>query len=157
MTLRSQPLVEKLLEKVHISSKCWLFQGALSPDGYGCMFVDKKHVSAHRLAYLLFCGDIPKRMHVLHKCDTPNCVRPSHLFLGTHLENMRDMYTKERRPHPRGERNGNSKLTQAQALEILLSSGPAEIFTKKFGISANTVCNIRTGKRWKHLDVNNQG
>ena len=83
---------------------CWLWQGARSKRGYGCM-TDKprnKIWRVHRLSWELANGPIPEDICVLHRCDVPNCVRPEHLFLGTQLENIKDRDKKGRQA--KGER-----------------------------------------------------
>jgi hypothetical protein len=77
-------------------SGCWEFQGALLPNGYGKKWHNKKCWLAHRLAYYKKYGAIPADMHVCHKCDNRKCINPDHLFLGTRLDNMRDMIAKGR-------------------------------------------------------------
>lgn len=72
----------------------WLF--AADRKGYGVVRFDGKPRRAHRVAFLLSGGSIPKGRGVLHRCDTPLCVNPDHLFVGTALENTRDMIVKGR-------------------------------------------------------------
>jgi len=78
----------------------WLWTASRDPDGYGhfSRFGRREpNEKAHKVAYIINSGEeIPNGLHVLHKCDNPPCVRPSHLWLGTHMENMQDMIKKGR-------------------------------------------------------------
>ena len=69
--------------------------------GYGMIrlggMAEKKPAS--RVSWMLHFGPIPDGMHVLHKCDNPECTNPDHLFLGTHADNMRDKTSKGRNGH----------------------------------------------------------
>ena len=78
---------------------CWEIQGgAFVPYGYIRIRVNGRNVIAHRFSYSVHVGPIPSGLHVLHRCDNPRCVRPDHLFLGTHTDNMRDRAAKGRHP-----------------------------------------------------------
>lgn len=75
---------------------CWLWTGALNNKGYGhAGYGNRKTISASRLSYIAFIGD-PGELNVLHKCDTPSCVNPDHLFVGTQHENIKDCIAKGR-------------------------------------------------------------
>jgi len=76
---------------------CWIWMGAVRDDGYGAVSGDYPTRTAHRLAKMLAGADVPARMHVCHRCDTPLCVNPNHLFVGTAFDNMADMTRKGRR------------------------------------------------------------
>jgi len=75
---------------------CWYWTGRLDKQEYGQTKHNNKQISAHRLSWILFRGEIPHPMHVCHHCDTPKCVNPDHLFLGTHRDNMQDALKKGR-------------------------------------------------------------
>lgn len=100
---------------------CWLFTN-VHRGGYGIFKVNNKQWRAHRLAWRLIKGEIPKELYVLHKCDVKNCVNPKHLFLGNANDNLKDCMGKGRfrvasgknhgtKTHPeriaRGERHGS--------------------------------------------------
>ena len=95
-TLKAVPdavLVSRLLarRRVNPETGCWEWQGRRDRWGYGRITVSHWRRSVHRLAASLFLGfDLASRQHVLHRCDNPGCFRPDHLFLGSHLDNMRD-------------------------------------------------------------------
>lgn len=77
---------------------CWLWTNALDKDGYGFIFIDRKTSSkrAHRFSWALHNGKIPYGGVIMHKCDTPSCVNPEHLVLGTHADNIFDKTSKHR-------------------------------------------------------------
>lgn len=76
---------------------CWLWtRSTLQSGGYGVISLNKKPHRVHVLSYRLFVGEIGPGMFVCHKCDTPPCFNPDHLFLGTQADNMRDASKKKR-------------------------------------------------------------
>ena len=136
---------------------CWMWTGCCDAEGYGVAWGGKtmRKVAAHRLSWKLAMGPIPPGMCVCHHCDTSGCVNPAHLFLGTHADNMRDMYSKKR--HPRsgacGEASGKAKLTENEVREIRALHGTMTYkeIAKQFGIGKTTVWTILSGRTWRHL------
>lgn len=116
------------------------------------------NVGAHRFSYELHNGPIPEGMFVCHSCDNPPCVNPAHLWIGTHLDNMRDCAEKDRTgsyEHYKGEAHGWHKLTNDDIREIrkLRASGVKEReVAKRFGVCRNTIGNIISGRSWSHVD-----
>lgn len=147
----AKPLIERFIEKIEIQQSCWIWTGAVNANGYGSMWDGEKPETASRLSYRLLIGQIPEGLFVLHRCDNPLCVKPSHLFAGTHIENMHDRDIKGRAAKVSGSLNPMAKLTEEQAKEIKLSSLPIAHYTKKFSVSESVISNIRKGKTWKHL------
>lgn len=82
---------------VEPNTGCWLWTMCVDKDGYG-IFQEKTRttVKAHRFSWKVHRGDVAKGTFICHKCDTPSCVNPEHLFLGTALENNRDCAVKKR-------------------------------------------------------------
>jgi hypothetical protein len=115
---------------------CWMWTASTVKDGYGYYKLSNgKSGRAHRISWELANGDIPKKMCVLHKCDTPRCVNPDHLFLGTDADNVKDMMQKGRGKWGiplSGENHYNFKLTDQQVLEIK-ALGP---YKKQYEIAA---------------------
>lgn len=138
---------------------CWLWLAGVGASGYGHFSLPSakgyRMRSAHRVSWEIHNGKIPEGMHVCHHCDVKVCVNPSHLFIGTHSDNMRDKESKGRGVYPDrvGQSNGNSKLTALQVVEIRDFRGPARgrniYLSKKFGVHVSTVSRIINGKGWK--------
>jgi len=139
--------------RVKKTDGCWLWQGAVNTTGYGMVsWSGKKNIVAHRLAYELLRGPITAGLFALHKCDTPRCVNPDHIFLGTDADNKADCVAKDR--HSRGSRNGQAKITEAQVAELRRLRGEGWKFKNlaaRFGISPTTAINIYNRKLWKHV------
>lgn len=95
----SNGLAARFWLNVQKTEGCWLWTGRRDGAGYGQIFVQGRRIGVHRLSWLLNCGEIPEGLFVCHHCDVPLCVRPDHLFVGTHDDNMRDAAIKGRMAH----------------------------------------------------------
>jgi hypothetical protein len=148
------PVKYRLLSRriVDENSGCWLWQGSKDSSGYGSINVRGKIVSSHRHSYQEFVGPIPDSMQVLHRCDTPACFNPDHLFLGTHAENMRDRERKGRAGHKRGADRLFAKLNDEKVRNIRADDRPYSEIMKEYGISHGLVSMVKTRKMWKHVE-----
>ena len=99
---------------------CWVWKGCRNAKGYGSfrLRAGQNPFPAHRASFSLFCGEIPEGVHVLHSCDNPPCVRPSHLFLGTNADNIRDREEKGRGVRLSGDANAATKISDSDAVKI---------------------------------------
>jgi len=88
---------------------CWNWLGTLDRYGYGKFKVNNRTVKAHRYSYHLHYGDFDESLHVLHHCDHPCCVNPSHLFLGTNRDNVADRTAKKRHAQTSKRLTANEK------------------------------------------------
>jgi hypothetical protein len=152
---------------------CWLWLGRPDRGGYGRL--TSRGILAHRYAWEQQNGPIPTGSHhgttcVLHRCDNPICVRPEHLFLGTHADNMLDMYAKKRDGdgrrglnngvhrypdrYPRGEARPEAKLTEAQvrAMRAEHEAGATSIgLGQRYGVSQAQAYRVVKRQSWRHV------
>ena len=104
---------------------CWIWKLSKDKDGYGYFSINGKTLKAHRVSYIIHYGEIKEGMHILHSCDNPSCVNPSHLRQGDEKENAKDREERNSKYHPKGKDVYNAKFNNEQILEIrsLYSSG----------------------------------
>lgn len=151
------PLAERFWEKVDNTpgqgpnGDCWIWKGTLNKDGYGMINVDGRPTRAHIVSYEMTKGPVEHGLCVCHFCDIRQCIRPSHLWLGTPGENVRDMFAKGRGNSPKGERAHASKLTTEQVTSIIADPRRGSDIARAYGVSPSTICMIKKGLRWKHL------
>lgn len=139
--------------------ECWPWIGFTNKKGYG-QFHDgkgKKRFTerAHRYAWKVSKGRIPKGKNVLHECDNPPCCNPRHLWTGTQLDNMRDMAAKGRRVNQIGSKHGRAKLNERAVASLRRRQAAGKIsyswIMKKYGLSKRTVAMMIKRLTWKHV------
>lgn len=146
------------------NSGCWLWEKAVLPDGYGQCSVAGHPTRTHRLAYTAFVGPIPAGLSVLHKCDVPACINPSHLFVGTQQDNMIDAGRKgriflQRSPEKSwlwghgkfGELSPRAKLSAAAVADIQSRQDSTKTLMQRYAVSKSTIDRIRAGHWGKPL------
>lgn len=126
------------------ADSCWLWDKPGS-DGYGrfTLFNYGPSIHASRASWMIYVGPVPVDRHVLHACDTPLCVNPKHLFLGTNAENVADKVAKGR--HPRGMNHPSAKLTDEQVAWIRSSKLPKRHMARILGVSDTLIRRVVTG------------
>jgi hypothetical protein len=131
--------------------ECLEWQGSKNKDGYGTRRIAQRTYLAHRIAYSEAFGD-PGALNVLHRCDNPACVRPSHLFLGTQRDNIYDCMAKGRRADQSGAKGPAAKLTEADVAEIrrlYVAGGVSqESLGRRFGVTQAAISAVVRGRTW---------
>jgi len=156
---QERPLSERFWEKVNQGSEdqCWEWIGTRNNKGYGRVYVsrEKGPKFSHRVSWELINGHIPEGKYILHRCDNPPCCNPAHLFVGTHLDNIRDMIAKGRRRDIscvlRGEDVPKSKLTYNDVKFIRESNLSCGSLGSILGVSGSTIKAVRQRRNWAHI------
>ncbi len=149
------PIKERLAKRScpEPNTGCLLWFGVTNNKGYGIIYYQGKHTLTHRLSWSLANGPIPKGLFVLHKCDTPPCINPEHLFLGTQKDNIRDAVRKGRfnTADKNGRNNPNTNLTNADVLAIREGNKTTSEFSKQYGIKNVAIRRIQRRITWRHI------
>ncbi len=183
-SLNSESMADSFWRRVRKGDGCWIWTGEKYQNGYGRFnwrYSPRCSTTAHRAAYMLTNGPIADGMIACHRCDVRDCVNPSHIFIGSHLDNMRDMREKgrgstgashaaavsigaqkgedhwtKRTPGrtSKGATHYSTSLTEDDVREIRRRSAGSETqraIAAEFGLSEPTVSSIVHRKRWAHV------
>lgn len=130
---------------------CFLWQGAATPKGYGVISVGGRRgesVYVHRVAFASKHGCC-SGAHILHRCDTPACCNPDHLFAGDPKANSDDMVSKGR--SVRGVRQHSAKLTDEAVRLIRRDRRALSLIAADYGVDIKQIHRIKRGQAWKHV------
>lgn len=136
---------------------CWLWKKCVGHFGYGVVARENgEERQAHRIAWTLVNGPIPPGLCCLHKCDVPACCRPDHMFLGTRLDNNRDMDQKGRSNRLYGERHSRAKLTELKVIEARSRYKAGESLKSMapgYGVAKRVLWQAVAGRTWKRIPL----
>lgn len=132
---------------------CIEWTGSHYPCGYGSFWHEGRVQPAHRVAWVMEHGPIAPGLYVCHHCDNRRCVNVRHLFLGTHLDNMRDMDAKGRRAVLAGTLNPRAKLSEWQVSESRRLRGKVsqQTLADRFGVSKTAIRYAQIGRNWREF------
>lgn len=140
---------ERFWTYVEKTETCWVWTGDRRLNGYGRANLHGRSYAAHRVAWGIANGPIPEGMPMLHKCDNPPCVRPSHLFLGTHKDNSVDKYAKGRSNTTHSGRGKKLTWREVDLIRTALGTGSSRFtLANKYGVSAAMVWRIGRNLSW---------
>lgn len=154
--------LKRFWAKVNKTEGCWVWTASTAPGGYGAFGVKSKVLRAHRVSFQIHNGPFDPLLDVCHHCDNPACVRPDHLFLGSHTDNMQDMHKKgrynesKRGPNrKRGTYFWSAKLTPELVSKIRQEYVPYLVgkryLARKYGVTKNAVNVLLKRITWKHV------
>lgn len=137
---------ERFWRKVKKTKSCWLWIGNRNADGVARFFYNDRVECASRVSWLFKHGAIDEGLCILHKCDNPTCVRPSHLFIGTPKDNMIDAVKKGRNPICKftiaGVRRVRDRYKRGWSVQKLADH---------YGVAHQTISHIVRRVNWKHV------
>ncbi len=122
---------------------CWTHSGSRGSHGYPQATArTNRSLPAHRVSWAIHHGPITNGLWVLHRCNNKLCVRPDHLYLGTHRDNMDDL---ARAGHP------NRKLTDEAVRRVRVGGEPLRVLARAYGVDPKAIDNVRRGVTYRHV------
>lgn len=156
----SESDIDRFWSKVNKTDSCWEWSGIKTRFGYGLFQYteNKKKIKrmAHRISWIITNGNIEEGNYICHKCDNPKCVRPDHLFSGTHQDNMDDMIEKGRNNNFNYKLRGvtyRTKLSIQNILDIksMVNEKQDKEISVMFDVREDVIKRIRDGVTFKNI------
>jgi len=148
--LRRPEFRKRFWSKVARTRGCWRWLASKDCNGYGRVGVGHEVTRAHRIAWMMQNRPVDSDVLICHRCDNPSCVRPSHLFSGTHKDNLSDAASKDRTAF--GERHPMAVISEAKVRAIRalhLSGFTREEIAPLFGVSPRHVSKVARSYSWR--------
>jgi hypothetical protein len=143
---------------------CYLWTAYKNKDGYGCISTGIKRGAtdlSHRISWLLEHGTLPKKesgLEICHSCGNRSCVNPRHLRLGTHQDNMDDLFVRSDRgilTRKRGSSHGRAKFTEDQIRLVRrqFDAGSKTVtqLAREYSVNYKTMNDIVLRNHWKQV------
>jgi hypothetical protein len=145
---------EKFWKQIQFPSNyndCWIFNGKLYSNGYGCFGINRTSFLAHRISFLIYYHYLPNNENiVMHNCDNRACVNPLHLKEGSTSDNIQDMLNKNRNNPSKGENHFRCKLSDQDVLDIRKARKKGvlgKVLAEKYHVSKTQIYRIANNKR----------
>lgn len=149
-----EKIKSEFLKKITIKENgCHEWVGAKCEKGYGMYKYNGRTIRAHRFAWFIKTGNlIPDKIMACHKCDSPPCVNPEHIFLGSGKDNYDDMRNKGREKKLKGQDCSRSLLNNETALKIYKNKNLTQLeLSKIYKVAPSTISAIKNGQNWSSV------
>lgn len=151
---KSESIKDRFMKKVAQGTGCWMWTASAMNSGYGQFGHNGTMRQAHRVSYELHIGPIPSGRSILHSCDNKLCVNPAHLRPGTHSENIKEAYARNRRAKPdvAGEKHPRASIKMVDAIRMrdLRTAGmTVTAIARRYGVKRSLVSDVVNGRCWR--------
>lgn len=137
-----------------LGTRCWDWTGSKDECGYGLIrCLCGRVCRVHRISWEMENGPLPDRYLVLHRCDRPTCLRPAHLFPGTHWDNATDRDAKGRGGVYKGphHRKLSPEIIAEATARRARDGATYKQLAKDYGVATITIMRALTGKTYSFV------